>query len=1643
MCGQPTAFQTNLFLSVNRTNVTIIGSAVNLTNISDRIALDNKPIFVKAVCSDGSTHLSFIQTDPEGTAIYDLSSLSSCSNCTIVYFIFCPNTENDTVLRDCLNVNNTVTLPALGGSALYTLNYTSDVKSYRYCPPTSADMPKEACMLIMLMFGILGGAIYLSGSSPFRFFTVPRMRMPKTQMYQVKPQSMSFTMMSVSSIAGKAVGGLVKLAGKGLKKLGVGKKGDKATKKEAAADQPEQYKPKTIFGKVLQNYSGFVGMVNMATKGTIGKIDITGGGRSKVDSNRLAALGMAAFAQEGGINFGGKAFSGDVTKISEKIIAMIIAMIKKILGMLLMALLPRLLAFCPLTAGIAGSLEGTSDFLEGVSSFFRSVGLGKAADFIDKNMVSKIRGIFRLWGLLDKLEDLCLGIETRKGMKWLEEIAKGVELPEEIQKKLKNGEALSDNDLEEINKKIEDKGYKMDMKDGYFIIQHRNSKGKWKTVKLAKEDFSRMLRIMPDDMRDALQPLIESMIVMLDKGAFLDKFDAKNIGKMKEWIDNFSEKYNNAKTDKNKEKVLNEFKKKLRALGLNADDPTSMGFEFAELAVKAVMGEKDQNGKQITSDTVINAIENAKQSLNLNTPIVAILFGNALNAAQEVKELGLGHQYSAAEVERKIDNAKEAIEKLKKEIELQTDIIDKIKNSDDMIDFAIALRIREKIEELESKKEAHTLSDDEKKELEKYEKMLAGNKFKDYSIDDLKGMEKIVKEKFSDGLQLADSIAGAIIDKNIGVKPEFSDSEITQLKNKLSSMTKEIRKNDVFEYGLTDKREEINMYKKDIKDAEKFAKGRRNGEKFANTFKIESPTAPPITVNFDEYIDKLKKDKAEALATGDSAKAQEIETKIKNAYSEKAKQLQDRYAKLLSKLGKAEGAKQLKICGELSALEEAMYSLQQDGTTNYYENKIEELKQQMIDSQSKGDIGTYLQTQIDIRKLEDEMDKTLGGPNNYVDMQKYRINAITTTIGQYDASLFGVSIIRALDTSSKERSQLLEQKGRLVQNKTLIKQQLDNIKQLKQVMYDTPFAQEKIKQLDMEEKELTKQLKDIDSKIDKIDIKISAIDSKGSTAAVAWANSSYMLSTYELTKHSPMEDYSKEEKINVLKTGAFTDTFNSYSQIYNQTANDPLLSQTYANYIGYMTTENFIDYSERLKDSAKWVNEQTQKIEKVNKEFNTEKEDILKSAQEIASKQKEVITTTANIPWGRIEQQRETIENLKTQRDELAQQNKEIRERLDTIQTEKEKLVFMIATSPQPQKIRDKIDKLKKEEQDLQKQWEDNDSEIDRIDIEINAINTKINDATEPLNKLEKEIRNAQTDLSKKVTTIDVEVNESLFENEVWYATEIVEAVEYKSKSEEKIFSNIITPGVTTQYRKIGDEIRKIRDNFESVKENGGGAISADISSKLATTIITADKAYSQTISAIYLNEHPTGSMLEVLGIKNVRSKEKWFKNFNKSAKRISLGIKNTLQNILDSNVASNTINLEEGLAQNKELNKKLEDAQAHGDETEVEQLETKIKEVDAQNQSILTELNSTLRGEGSQLERLTNINIESKILVNSTKSPASSWREWNEIREGWIRGAPRLDTETVKRKNETTDEHDKPVAKGKNGKQSSSSDKG
>lgn len=1510
LCSQPTAFQTDLFLSVNGTEVIITGTATNPTNISHRIALSNKPIFVKTLCDDGTIMIDLTVTNPDGVATYNLSSLSSCSNCTIVYFIFCPDTSNDSVLRECLNVDNTVILPTV---VPYKINYTLDVKSYRYCPPTTAEMPKEACMLIMLMFGILGGAIYLSGSSPFRFFSIPRMRMPKTRMYQVKPKSISFTMMSVSSIAGSVAGKAVKVLGKGIKgvkKLIKGDKGDKKSENEAkaGAQQQEPYQPKTIFGKITKHYAGFVGMINYATKSTIGKIDITGRGRLRSDP-RMAATGMTAFIMESDISYGGRRFSSDVTKADE----VIVAMVKKILLQLLQVVLPRILGFTPLTAALGASLRGISEFLNGVADGLDAVGLTKAAEFLRKAS-EKIVGTYSLWGLLDKLEDKWLGRETRKGMNILEEMAKDENVKKALEDAMKDGK-MSDEELKNINK-LSDGKYNLEFDDKGNWIVSKKVGDEWESATLTTDDLRRILRTMPPGVSDEMRKLIEVMMSLSVKAQFLNSIDVDKLGEI---INEHREKYRKAKNKKEKNKVLKKFKKKLRGMGLNADDPNSVGFEFAELAVKAVMGVKDQNGKEITAEKVTLAIREAKESLDAHALIVGVLVGNALLAAEEIRRLHIGEQASIEEIE----DAEKRLEDMKQELRLREALADEVKSADDLVDLATAIKAKEEmaLAELDGNEEL----------VKKYKRALRNNKFAKYSLEELRTMKGILKERLPEGMDIAENIAEA----RLGIK-EVRNSKV--LRQRLESIMKTARESDVLEYGIKDTREAIKEGEKSVKYLEAYAKGRN---------KIVSKLG-----EFNQKIEEVKEEIEQARQEKDVKTVEKLTEKLNKLEDERKEfidGLKERFGEIVVDLADAKGKKVYALSGELAGIQEVM--------SEY--------------SELMGTEGTPVDS---------------SGTAQYLEMNKSKILAAAAAIGYFDSALFGTAVIEAVGNKQKTVNQmndLLREKQGLEYQNELIKQKItENMEYLGTPMKKTVDIQN----IQEETTEMKDELRANEERIAELETQITEIKKENPVLEVDTLGT-VMATTYNMTSDSPLEGYTDEEKMKVITSNAFNEGFAMYTKNYIEITKELHQLALYGDYIGYMDKNGYGEFTQSILNSAEYYTTYSQEMKKLTKNFQDNKNDVLNQVDSMKELREETIKTIASPDMDAYIETKQKIENLKT---EISDLQTKINEKKEEIAKLEEQMKLYVGTPTWVEKNKE-MQKLNDEIKSMEMQLEE---KQEQLTLEERSVGfTSINEKFNSLNKKFEDIITKAKQIMG-IETVERPTREHAEEDWITRAYSVADAIEYKTESFKEYQPweqwNLALENQLSNIRNIIKGIKSIRKNLPTTDEGRKTARKQVMT--MADIIIESDKVRDDLMSALYYSENPINrNVLQGFGSRlggRRERKEDWLKSVTDSVRNIT----DSMTKKLHDTAKIARMNL--GLLSGKEENK--------------ENIDNTFKDL------------YWIQAGMHELEE------QSTIFVSVAKSPASSWREWAEVGEGWVRGVSEKRDIFVERWNKKLEEKSK-----------------
>ncbi|MBM3229692.1 hypothetical protein FJZ26_04640, partial [Candidatus Parvarchaeota archaeon] len=208
-------------------------------NGSARVPLAGEPIYViKRNPNDNSiTSICKDKSDAQGkiSTTFD----PNAANCTQFTFLHCIDSTSDWLLRDCIS-NESVRridpsyvvqisnppyalfqrIPSCSGAA-YTLplpkNYSSAVAETQYCNPNKASAKEALCWPILLIFGLLVGAMFAIGRNPLHSFDLSAPRFDRGRQYQMRNMNVSFQVTPILGIAFEAAG-LQTSDGKGDKK---------------------------------------------------------------------------------------------------------------------------------------------------------------------------------------------------------------------------------------------------------------------------------------------------------------------------------------------------------------------------------------------------------------------------------------------------------------------------------------------------------------------------------------------------------------------------------------------------------------------------------------------------------------------------------------------------------------------------------------------------------------------------------------------------------------------------------------------------------------------------------------------------------------------------------------------------------------------------------------------------------------------------------------------------------------------------------------------------------------------------------------------------------------------------------------------------------------------------------------------------------------------------------------------------------------------------------------------------------------------------------------------------------------------------------------------------------------------------------
>jgi len=300
--------QANMLVSVNDVakTATALVYHENFTAEVPRVPITDSVIFVYVTPSVGDSEMIRVYTDGEGRAVFDFSSYATrAQEERLTYsfrFIYCPFCHPGALgypcgFEECMKfagieiaytepgdvpVGAGVTVP----SALNEGIYLPTSKSVTYVPPppeaTGATTP-AFCLPLVIIFALLGGALYYTGRNPFAAFSIGTPRMGRHIRYTPTGRGYSLSARYVA----QSIAGGVKEA-KGIK---AGMKKGKSLGKAVA---------ETSFG--LGKGAGKRIALNALTLGTysnvVNLVSTVKGGQRVVSSTQIAGKAGVERAEE-------------------------------------------------------------------------------------------------------------------------------------------------------------------------------------------------------------------------------------------------------------------------------------------------------------------------------------------------------------------------------------------------------------------------------------------------------------------------------------------------------------------------------------------------------------------------------------------------------------------------------------------------------------------------------------------------------------------------------------------------------------------------------------------------------------------------------------------------------------------------------------------------------------------------------------------------------------------------------------------------------------------------------------------------------------------------------------------------------------------------------------------------------------------------------------------------------------------------------------------------------------------------------------------------------------------------------------------------------------------------------------------------
>lgn len=254
--GKP---QARVLLSLDEPN-NVVYAYVYYENTSaspPRQPVKDSVLLVEVTNATGLKMLYKTYTNGNGTARFNYTSWSQvCVNLKVLYCPFCAPGTTGCAFDECLayskisnrksyydnigtagNITSSDDVPTGPGSyaapsPISTDQYLPDMALLQRCaPPPPMSATPALCLPLLIVFSLLGGALYLSGHNPFMGFNIGTARVGRHIRYQARGRGFSMSAMSVVSGVSGAVGGAV---GGGKKEAKEGKKSAGQIAKAAA-----------------------------------------------------------------------------------------------------------------------------------------------------------------------------------------------------------------------------------------------------------------------------------------------------------------------------------------------------------------------------------------------------------------------------------------------------------------------------------------------------------------------------------------------------------------------------------------------------------------------------------------------------------------------------------------------------------------------------------------------------------------------------------------------------------------------------------------------------------------------------------------------------------------------------------------------------------------------------------------------------------------------------------------------------------------------------------------------------------------------------------------------------------------------------------------------------------------------------------------------------------------------------------------------------------------------------------------------------------------------------------------------------------------------------------------------------------------